>query len=270
MCNQENPLGFGFQEAQKLCNLYKMIWTCHSSANRAHDQFFVLPRSSQDGSWGEGCRQESCTCGGSIPLLHSFFNQGLRPTFHWKGMRGSQSSLCSSNHSISSILLSGCSCVTRKVLHSHQEIWSSPPKIWPLLIYWISTRAGTRSPISLDQQWLGFTWHSQSGALQPGPSSTSGDNHLGLLSLDFLSSQISGTQDLSPLSQAVSCYKKNSMVNLHYEPLSLFLSLRTNFWYRLGPYRFKFESQLLNLKHRTRLLEFFRYWKIQKGASWAI
>jgi len=37
--------------------------------------------------------QVSCADGGSIPLLHVCFHQGLRPAFHCKRVRDSQSTV---------------------------------------------------------------------------------------------------------------------------------------------------------------------------------
>lgn len=78
---KEKAPGFELQEALKLCNLYKIILTCHSSANRAWDQFFVSSRFSQDGSWGRGCRSGELYWWRQHPAPPCFLSPGLETCF---------------------------------------------------------------------------------------------------------------------------------------------------------------------------------------------
>ena len=230
---KEKPPGFELQEAQKLCNLYKNMLTCHSSADRAWDQFFVLSRFSQDGSRGKGCRSGELCWWRQHPTPPCLLSPGLETCFPLQKGQGQPEHSVPSSRATGPylhILLNSCSCIKRKAaLCAHWKRYDPVnQKTWTLLIYWINARAGIKSPGSAVTRLHAvlIEWGSKAWVLQQ----LRGDNHLGLFGLNLLSSQIAGMQHFSPLSPAVPSHKQSSMENLCYEPLSLFLTLGTNFW----------------------------------------
>lgn len=137
---------------------------------------------------GEAAGQLRCTGGGSVLLLLVSIHQALRPDFHSKRVRDSQSIVLSLPEQSGLLLhLTGCGCKGKSSSPlSLEEYDPVNQKAWTWLIYWVSARAGIKSPPSLDQQSLGFTQPPQGGALQSEPRSGSQQRTtLGFLTLIY-------------------------------------------------------------------------------------
>lgn len=83
---KEKPTGFELQEPVKLCNIYKIILTCHCSANRTWDQCFVLSRFPQEK--GKDRRPGELYWWRQHPAPTCFLSPGLVIRFHLQKGQG--------------------------------------------------------------------------------------------------------------------------------------------------------------------------------------
>lgn len=175
MQSRKNPQALSYRKLWSCVTSTKLFWHVTALQTEPGITSLSCPAFLRMEAGRKAAGQVSCTGGGSIPLLHVFFHQGLRPAFHCKRVRDGQSTVLPLPEQSVPTLLNSCSCVMRKAaLPSRWKRYDpANQKTWTLLIYWISARAGIKSPISLDQQSPGFMQSSQSGALQPEPCSSS-------------------------------------------------------------------------------------------------